>query len=1330
MQDPRKPTGCDPLKFPGGFEAPGPVRPAIPCDPPAETVEKEFVFPEAEEPGAPPAPNYPDPVVYFNSEQTATCADDWKNRAEPLPEGPSVTVPAGTISTKFYFQNAGVLTSQELQFIALQQANGKAGEIEEALLDDPAELSSLLNISLTKATNLVASAAEVRDELDAQAKASAVAALDCGWGNEVQVVTCPTDGDGSPAANRPVNYSTGERGNPVTVDANTFRSTLSQEDANLQAQIAGGTRLACVWTSAAVTRYCSHAGYAGLDPGQLDLALDGGTVLAQETDVNHEGPLYPGDPSRYRINSVTIPADMFDSLISQEDADAIAEAAAIASLDCFYLNSLFSLSCAAGSAVNPPGGVIYTPGSGDSGNPVTIPAETVPSLVSWDDADEQAQNIAADLLDCQWGNRVMTYACNDKDSDASDPLQVEKHVAGYPGSQNLDNKEGVAVPFSSLGATLDMLASPFPRSPVYEVTIPANFVFSTISQADADELAAAYALSQLSCIYCNPRIDPVCTLPDYLVAEGVPAVQDLELPIPLEDVTDEWSIDATLGVPGMVYALPAGGVEGDHWEPVDLYGVPEPPVFLCSADPFEAATIADFSGMIPARDLKPQGITCLYGNDMLYAACRTADLPGGVVDPTHITPDPTHQAYYSPRSTPGFITFAEDTVQATSKADANTLAQILALAQLDCFYESPKMDVFCGASVTEPMPPAANFNTLGLPAYNVPQNQPGYIGGSLVHAASIGHPSKPVNLAYGYGRSYITPTDAYQQALLLGISQLNCFWKNIAKTGLECVAPLVRVGPLGTVKANTFTSYTSQNEADTLAQDLANALTICASPDQLDPDSHLPLTSPLGVTGLEGATCCEVTIDTVASESRLYDMYDAPVALSDNDLEESNHTCAANAKYVYLEASLYWLEGNPAAAPFLVMDSKIKAYNSEKPLWVTPGGGTDPGPGNADSICRRLIAQIEGSENDCSDLRILQSVNTAQKVALRYNPVANNPYPGPAGTFYPVIVDRHSPEKPPDRPAGFTLAAVRTVAGGSWEAAIWKGSLLSLVSVIVFERRTVDGEDINVLVGQNKITKHEALIAPVAAVEDKPYKLNWTGDVYAQWACAVDGTVTDFEITGPGEPVGVDISELNEDLERETEEGLFYVKIGSVDALGNIIQKVTGTIHWAVTVCRGESSTSSGSSSPGSSSGSGGSKDSGSSKDTAIVPATYHSTGYAAWFVVEAPEVRFEDVLTVLIKSEKTFVKLDHRFMEGVEQGTVQVVSACPSSPAMVGAVVKGDLLELSIRTMEEDLLPGSVVVKLTAIRRGFRGLRLPARTEVQFHANEAFIQNRTKPGT
>jgi len=228
MIDPRKETDCDPITIPGKFEAPGPVRPVIPCDPPIIPEEKEFQSPAAQPPIAVTAAGYPDPIPYRNVEQRKTCAEDWPANDPELPPatGADGVSEAGEIQELFYFQNTGVLTSAELNFTAVQMAGPRRDSILTALLGDPHTLAGFLNISVAKAEALVAAAQAVQDRVNEQAEALALARLDCGWDNEEQVVTCEPSvvgsGEPSPAdESNPVNYDTGETGNPVTVSATT-----------------------------------------------------------------------------------------------------------------------------------------------------------------------------------------------------------------------------------------------------------------------------------------------------------------------------------------------------------------------------------------------------------------------------------------------------------------------------------------------------------------------------------------------------------------------------------------------------------------------------------------------------------------------------------------------------------------------------------------------------------------------------------------------------------------------------------------------------------------------------------------------------------------------------------------------------------------------------------------------------------------------------------------------------------------------------------------------------------------------------------------------------
>jgi hypothetical protein len=161
------------------------------------------------------------------------------------------------------------------------------------------------------------------------------------------------------------------------------------------------------------------------------------------------------------------------------------------------------------------------------------------------------------------------------------------------------------------------------------------------------------------------------------------------------------------------------------------------------------------------------------------------------------------------------------------------------------------------------------------------------------------------------------------------------------------------------------------------------------------------------------------------------------------------------------------------------------------------------------------------------------------------------------------------------------------------------------------------------------------------------------------------------------------------------------------------------------------SSSSSPSSSPSSgsesqSSGSGGSgSGEGSGKSTAIVPVPWNRTGYAALFVTEAPDVRFEDLLIATLKSTTTRVPIDLRFLSVCDAGTIEVCGCVPARPVAVGASIEGD--QIRLQTARRPQQPLRVVVHLSGIRRGFRQLRFPSRTKAQFVANEAFIKSAYK---
>ena len=147
------------------------------------------------------------------------------------------------------------------------------------------------------------------------------------------------------------------------------------------------------------------------------------------------------------------------------------------------------------------------------------------------------------------------------------------------------------------------------------------------------------------------------------------------------------------------------------------------------------------------------------------------------------------------------------------------------------------------------------------------------------------------------------------------------------------------------------------------------------------------------------------------------------------------------------------------------------------------------------------------------------------------------------------------------------------------------------------------------------------------------------------------------------------------------------------------------------------SSSSSSSGSPPSSS----SSSSSSSKSTAIVPCSWNETGYAALFIAEMPEVRFDDHVEIFPTKRFSKTPLDKKFLEVCEPDTVRVISAIGDSGGVKYARIEGDEIILSLPLF---MRPKRVCVRLSGVRKGFRNLRFPDRTENQFIHNEKFINS------
>jgi hypothetical protein len=131
--------------------------------------------------------------------------------------------------------------------------------------------------------------------------------------------------------------------------------------------------------------------------------------------------------------------------------------------------------------------------------------------------------------------------------------------------------------------------------------------------------------------------------------------------------------------------------------------------------------------------------------------------------------------------------------------------------------------------------------------------------------------------------------------------------------------------------------------------------------------------------------------------------------------------------------------------------------------------------------------------------------------------------------------------------------------------------------------------------------------------------------------------------------------------------------------------------------------------------------ESGSEKSSAIVPAPWSPTGYAAWFVLEAPTPRFDDIIQIKTTAKETWVDIDPRVLDGIECDTLTVMASTNHAIAVGSEIIDDRIL---IRLSKKQAQSVLVTLRISAVRKGFAGVRLPPRTRAEFLANERFLRS------
>lgn len=419
--------------------------------------------------------------------------------------GSAVIVPAGYVTTAIPFSSVPDIASDVLNYIAV---NNREMDIEVILslvspdLDDTrvSKLVHRYGFTAAQAETLVNLFDAAQLKADQSAHTYGESTLVCAWENTVQETSCAYP-------DMAHYYDHPDAVHHAVIPAGTYKSLISQADADRMAADAAAAMLNCFYVSDAVQVSCEDLGYA-------------------------EPVLNTGD----RVGTVVVPKGTFTSTISIEDATEQATTYAKSLLVCYYTNTKIELSCDDENARNL--GVIPTPANkveitltSDSpripgkGQSITIEPGVIRSNISTEAAIQEATLLAESLLECCFVNVAKDVTCPNYEYTYTDENGV-KQTKSIPASEE--------------------------KSPQYSMHIDAGVFSSCVSQEEADREAETFIQSALSCYYCNDVVLPTC-VPDDVLQEVKAAIarEDYSI-LPLDpnnyDIS-QWSEDATVGAP-------------------------------------------------------------------------------------------------------------------------------------------------------------------------------------------------------------------------------------------------------------------------------------------------------------------------------------------------------------------------------------------------------------------------------------------------------------------------------------------------------------------------------------------------------------------------------------------------------------------------------------------------------------------------------------------------------------------------------------------------------------------------------------------------------------
>lgn len=420
----------------------------------------------------------------------------------------------------------------------LQQSDGDSG------LLDPGRVFN--NQSIVEAGFFISEIS--KEDANTQAYNYAILQLDCFFIQPTEVMaSCDPDLDGIAAISDPVTYDGTNSGNPVTVSAGYVISDISYQDTLDQALLLAQSALDCQWGNVALTYSCDDAQsnpeayaevLAHVSGGAYGDPYDMDNKVGIEVYMNAYLALMViyALPWKSPVYTSSVSANTFPSSVSRRDANTSAANWALSQLLCVYCNPEVDPKCPvtpetlSAKYSRPVPGIPYTldEGSGnyypptnvlttETGWPTTF-CSTNPETPVFQ-ADDLGSTVTTSTVNvdsvCTYDNNVVYAACK--------PEVVNTAPAQWAW---FNPETGEFELRSTVRASVVPAASPelCDGSTESYVSVPyATFQGST--QEEADSLARAFALSQLTCFWCNDDITKSCGFgAEGYHEEGTPAI--------------------------------------------------------------------------------------------------------------------------------------------------------------------------------------------------------------------------------------------------------------------------------------------------------------------------------------------------------------------------------------------------------------------------------------------------------------------------------------------------------------------------------------------------------------------------------------------------------------------------------------------------------------------------------------------------------------------------------------------------------------------------------------------------------------------------------------